>query len=68
MRTEKLKKLTEPMVYILLVAAFGFITTFVNHNRTPQLLNDSGLVSFTLEQQMDALLNDQHETYKEVSL
>ena len=68
MRTGRLRKLTEPLVYVLLVAAFGFITTFVNHNRPPRLLNDPGLVSYTIEQQLDALLNDQHETYMEVSL
>ncbi|MFC2081364.1 hypothetical protein ACFLR8_04060 [Bacteroidota bacterium] len=51
----KIKKWTEPLVYVVLVAAFGFITTVVNHTGREQQLNDTEFVSLTLESELEAL-------------
>ena len=43
------------MIYIVLVAAFGFITTVVNHTGKEDQLRDAEFVSLTLENQMAEL-------------
>ena len=50
-----LRRFTEPMIYIILVAAFGFITTVVNHSGKEKQLRDAGFVSLTLENQIAEL-------------
>ena len=56
MKTGKnIRRITEPVVYVVLVAAFGFITTVVNHNSDQQQLRDTELVSFTLENEIEDL-------------
>jgi len=54
-----IKKWTEPLIYVILVAAFGFLTTVVTHTRSEKPVEENDLVSFTIENEMAA---------KEVSL
>ena len=68
MKMKKIKKLAEPLLYIVLVAAFGFITSVVNHSQGTEQVSDSKLMSFSLEQQMNALLTGNIELTKEISL
>ena len=63
-----IKKLTEPLVYIILVASFGFITSVVNHSRGTQSVSDSRLMSLSIEQQLDALLTGYRADAKEIIL
>ena len=68
MKTRKsIKKWTEPLTYIVLVAAFGFISTVVTHVRSESPIQEKDLVSFTLEQELEAMFNAAKES-KEVSL
>ena len=67
MKTRKIRKLTEPLVYIALVAAFGFVTTVVNHTRSTQPLTDTELVSYTLEEQPQELIAGKIEATKKGS-
>jgi len=63
---EILRKLAEPFAYLVLVAAFGFITTLANHtdrdlvNQTErdQLSRDSELVTLILENGIDINENE----------
>jgi hypothetical protein len=59
--TNKIKRFTEPLVYLILVAAFGFITTVVNHSGREEQLRDAEFVSLTIESELEALLS-QDET------
>ena len=52
---KNIRKWTEPLVYIVLVAAFGFITTVVNHTGREDQLRDAEFVSLTLENEFEAL-------------
>ena len=65
---KNIKKLTEPLLYIVLVAAFGFITSVVNHSRSTQPVSDSKLMSLSIEQQLDALLTGNRDSAKEIIL
>ncbi len=56
-----IRRFTEPLVYIVLVAAFGFITTVVNHSGKEEQLRDAEFVSLSIESEIEALLN-QEET------
>ena len=55
MKSKSIRKWTEPLVYIVLVASFGFITTIVNHTRDVQPVFDTELVSQNLENEFEAL-------------
>ena len=56
MKTKKnIHRLAEPLVYIVLVAAFGFITTVVNHSQQENQVTDTELVSLTFEDELEAL-------------
>ena len=45
MKTRKnIKRFTEPLVYFVLVAAFGFITTVVNHSGKEEQIKDAEFV------------------------
>lgn len=55
MKKKNIRKWTEPLVYIVLVASFGFITTIVNHSRDEQPVINTELVSQSLETQFEAL-------------
>ena len=55
MKKKNIRKWTEPLVYIVLVASFGFITTIVNHTRDVQPIIDTELVSQNLENEFEAL-------------
>ena len=68
MKLKNIKKVGEPLVYIVLVAAFGFITSVVNHSQGPEPASETKLMSFSLEQQLDAMLTGHKETSKEISL
>ena len=52
---KKIRKWIEPLVYVVLVAAFGFITTVVNHTGRGDQLRDAEFVSLTLENELEAL-------------
>jgi hypothetical protein len=51
------KKWTEPLIYVVLVAAFGFLTTFVTHARSEDPVQDKDLVSFTIENELEAMFS-----------
>ena len=57
MKTRKnIKRFTEPLVYFVLVAAFGFITTVVNHSGKEEQIKDAEFVSLSMESELEALL------------
>lgn len=56
-----IRRFTEPLVYIVLVAAFGFITTVVNHSGKEEQLRDAEFVSLSMESELEELLS-QEET------
>ena len=62
-----IKKWTEPLTYIILVAAFGFITTVVTHARTEGPLQEKDMVSFSIEDELEAMFTAVKEN-KEISL
>ena len=64
---KNIKKWTEPLTYVILVAAFGFLTTMVTHARSEDPVKDKDLVSFTIEHELEALFYPVNEN-KEVSL
>jgi len=68
MKLKNIKKLGEPLVYITLVAAFGFITSIVNHSQGQEPVSDAQLMSFSIEQQLDAMLTGKTAVSKEISL
>ena len=53
--TKKIKKWTEPLTYVVLVAAFGLLSTVVTHARSEDPVQDRDLVSFTLEDELEAM-------------
>ena len=56
MRTKKvIRKIAEPIVYFILVASFGLITTMVNHSEGNENLKDAEFVTLTMEHDMQAL-------------
>ena len=62
-----LKKLSEPLAYIVLVAAFGFLASMVNHSRNSGPDTDAKLMSYSLEQQLSEMLTGKSDT-REISL
>ena len=64
---KNIKKWTEPLTYFVLVAVFGFLTTVVTHARSEEPVQDKDLVSFTIENELEAMF-DQVKEYREVSL
>jgi hypothetical protein len=64
---KNIKKWTEPLTYVVLVAAFGFITTMVTHASSDNAVQDKDLVSFTIENDLEAMFSEVKEN-KEVSL
>jgi hypothetical protein len=62
-----IRKWTEPLTYVVLVAAFGFITTVVTHARSESPVQEKDMVSLTLENELEAMLNAVKDS-KEVSL
>ena len=64
---KKIKQWTEPLVYVVLVAAFGFLSTVVTHARSEDPVQEKDMVSFTIENDLEALFSQVKEN-KEVSL
>ncbi|MFC2112419.1 hypothetical protein ACFLTA_04050 [Bacteroidota bacterium] len=57
MKTKKnIRRFTEPLVYFVLVAAFGFITTVVNHSGKEEQIREAEFVTLTMESELEALL------------
>ena len=57
MKTKKnISRFTEPLVYFVLVAAFGFITTVVNHSGKEEQIREAEFVTLTMESELEALL------------
>jgi len=52
---KNIKKWTEPLTYAVLVAAFGFLSTMVTHARSEEPIQDTDLVSFTIENDIEAM-------------
>ena len=68
MKTRSIRNLIEPLVYIVLVAAFGFITTVVNHTRSYTPVTDSELVHQTMESQLNAMLTNDRQGNSKIRL
>ena len=64
---KKIKKWTEPLTYVVLVAAFGFLSTMVTHARSEDPVQDKDMVSFTIENELEAMFSAVKDN-KEVSL
>ena len=64
---KKIKKWTEPLTYVVLVAAFGFFSTIVTHARSEDPVQEKDLVSFTIENELGAIFSTVKDN-KEVSL
>mgnify|MGYP006910743427 CR=1 FL=1 len=64
---KNIKKWTEPLTYVVLVAAFGFLSTMVTHARSEDPVQDNDLVSFTIENDLEAMFSTVQKN-KEVSL
>ncbi len=64
---KNIRKWTEPLTYVVLVAAFGFLTTIVTHARSDDAVQENDLVSFTIENDLEAMFSTVKEN-KEVSL
>jgi len=52
---KKLRRFTEPLIYVVLVAIFGFITTIVTHRLKENQIKEPDLVSLTLDHEIEAL-------------
>jgi hypothetical protein len=64
---KKIKNCTELLTYVVLVAAFGFLSTMVTHSRSEDPVQDKDMVSFTIENELEAMFNRVKDN-KEVSL
>ena len=64
---KNIKNWTEPLTYVVLVAAFGFLSTMVTHSRSEDPVQDKDMVSFTIENELEAMFNTVKDN-KEVSL
>ncbi len=54
---KKIKNWIEPLTYVLLVAAFRFLSTMVTHARSEDPVQDKDLVSFTIENELEAMFS-----------
>ena len=61
------KKWIEPLTYVVLVAAFGFLSTMATHAGSEDPVQDKDLVSFTIENELEAMFSAVKDN-KEVSL
>ena len=61
------KKWIEPLTYVVLVAAFGFLSTMVTPAVSEDPVQDKDLVSFTIENELEAMFSAVKDN-KEVSL
>jgi hypothetical protein len=52
---KSIKKWTEPLTYVVLVAAFGFLSSVVTHARSEDPVQDKDVVSFTMENELEAM-------------
>ena len=68
MKTISIKTLMEPLVYVALVAALGFITTVVSRACNTNPVNETEIVTQTNEEQLQELFPVKSEAIKEVSL
>ena len=59
---KEIKRIAEPVVYLVLVASFGFIATLANHSKVETQIQDPELVSLTLEYQIESVF-DKEETW-----
>lgn len=64
---KNIKKWTEPLTYVILVGAFGFLSTMVTHARSEDPEQEKDLVSFTIENELEAIFSAVKDN-KEVSL
>lgn len=64
---KNIKRWTEPLTYVVLVAAFGFIATMVTHASSDTAVQEKEMVSFALEHDLEAMFGMVKEN-KEVSL
>jgi hypothetical protein len=64
---KNMKKITEPLAYIILVAAFGFLASVVNHSRSTPPTPEAQLMSFSVEAQLNEMLTGD-KADKEISL
>ena len=64
---KNIRKWTEPLIYVVLVAAFGFLSTMVTHARSEDPVQENDLVSFTIENDFEAMFSSVKEN-KKVSL
>ena len=64
---KNIKKWTEPLTYVVLVAAFGFLTTMVTYATGEDSVQENDLVSFTIENDLEAMFSTVKENM-EVSL
>ncbi len=64
---KNIRKWAEPLTYVVLVAAFGFLSTMVTHARSEDPVQENDLVSFTIENDFEAMFSSVKEN-KEVSL
>ena len=66
---KNIKRWTEPLTYVVLVAAFGFITTVVTHASSDgdTAVQDKDMVSVSLENDLEAMFGMVKENI-EVSL
>ena len=52
---KEIKRIAEPLVYLALVAVLGFFTTLVTHSKAETQIQDSEMVSLTLENQFESI-------------
>ena len=62
-----IRKITEPLAYIVLIAAFGFLTSVVNHSQSSQSDTDAAMISYSMEQQLNETLAAEPKA-REISL
>lgn len=64
---KSIKKWTEPLIYVVLVAAFGFLSTIATHTGSEDPVKENDLVTVSIENEFEAILSTVKEN-KEVSL
>ena len=68
MKTISVRTLIEPLVYVALVAALGFITTVVSHACNTSPVNDTEIVTQANEEQLQEFFTVESEALNELSL